>query len=75
MEERVTISTEYMTLGQVLKEVAAIGSGGQAKWFLKDIPVFINDEEEPETRRGRKLYPGDTVDIDGQTTVLIEADA
>lgn len=73
MEERIAIKTEYMTLGQVLKETAMISSGGEAKWFLKDIPVFVNDEEEPETRRGRKLYPGDQIIVDGQSTILIEA--
>lgn len=74
MEERITITTEYMTLGQMLKETAMISSGGEAKWFLKDIPVFVNDEKERETRRGRKLYPGDQVLVDSQSTILIEAE-
>ncbi|AOM81404.1 S4 domain-containing protein YaaA [Salisediminibacterium beveridgei] len=73
MEERITITTEYMTLGQMLKETAMISSGGEAKWFLNDIPVFINDENERETRRGRKLYPGDQILVDSQSTILIEA--
>lgn len=53
------IKDEYITLGQLLKEEAIIGTGGQAKWYLKENAVSVNDE--PDDRRGRKLYPGDNV--------------
>ncbi|GEL07554.1 S4 domain-containing protein YaaA [Salisediminibacterium halotolerans] len=71
MEEKIVIQTQYMTLGQALKEAAVIDSGGQAKWFLAEIPVFINDEQEAESRRGRKLYPGDTVYIEDEPAFSI----
>lgn len=58
----VKIDTEYITLGQLLKMVDVIQSGGQAKFFLEDIPVWVNAERE--NRRGKKLYPGDQVKID-----------
>ena len=45
---------EYMTLGQVLKEVNVISSGGGAKWYLAENTVLIDGE--PDNRRGRKLY-------------------
>ncbi|CAJ1224562.1 S4 domain-containing protein YaaA [Lactiplantibacillus xiangfangensis] len=61
MKQPVDIRTPYMTLGQLLKEVAIIGSGGQAKWFLKETTVLVNGE--PDDRRGRKLYPGDTIEV------------
>ena len=74
MEEKIVIKTAYITLGQALKEAAIIDSGGQAKWFLDDVPVFINDESEAETRRGRKLYPGDSVTVEDEAAFYIVAD-
>ncbi|HHU55717.1 MAG TPA: S4 domain-containing protein YaaA [Acholeplasmataceae bacterium] len=55
----VTIKTEFITLGQFLKFVHIIASGAEAKSFLQINDVFVN--EELERRRGRKLYPGDTI--------------
>ncbi|GEO75311.1 hypothetical protein FD30_GL001029 [Levilactobacillus namurensis DSM 19117] len=59
MKKEVFIETPYITLGQMLKEESIIGTGGQAKWFLRENTVKVNDE--PDDRRGRKLYPGDEV--------------
>ncbi|MFD1456400.1 S4 domain-containing protein YaaA [Levilactobacillus lanxiensis] len=61
MKKEVFIETPYMTLGQMLKEESVISTGGQAKWYLRENTVNVNDE--PDNRRGRKLYPGDTVDV------------
>ncbi|GAA3621181.1 S4 domain-containing protein YaaA [Secundilactobacillus similis DSM 23365 = JCM 2765] len=61
MKKEVLIKPPYMTLGQLLKEESVVSSGGQAKWFLKEHAVDVNGE--PDNRRGRKLYPGDTVDV------------
>lgn len=55
------IDTEYITLGQLLKMVNAISSGGMAKWFLEQHVVYVNGEEEQ--RRGKKLRQGDIIDI------------
>lgn len=63
------ISDTFITLGQALKEAAVIDSGGQAKWFLSEVPVWVNGEQEQ--RRGRKLYPGDYVTIDEIGTINI----
>jgi ribosome-associated protein len=46
----------HFPLGQLLKEINLISSGGQAKWFLAEETVFVDGELE--NRRGRKLYPG-----------------
>ncbi len=59
----ITINDEYITLGQLLKKANVLSTGGQVKWFLQEHRVLVNEEEE--TRRGRKLYPGDVVKIDG----------
>ncbi|KIL53200.1 S4 domain-containing protein YaaA [Jeotgalibacillus campisalis] len=61
MKETITISTEYITLGQFLKLADVIQSGGMAKWFLSEHEVYIN--QELDQRRGRKLRDGDEVKI------------
>lgn len=61
MTEKIKINTDYITLGQFLKHINLITTGGMAKWFLLEHEVYVNGEKE--ARRGRKLYPGDTVDI------------
>ncbi|WP_100405887.1 S4 domain-containing protein YaaA [Bacillus solitudinis] len=63
--EQLTISTAYITLGQVLKEVGAIDTGGMAKWYLAEHEVFINGELE--NRRGKKLVPGDQIKLADET--------
>lgn len=59
----VSITTEYIALGQFLKLAEVIDTGGMAKAFLAEVPIQINGE--PDNRRGRKLYPGDEVAIEG----------
>lgn len=63
MAETIQITTEYMTLGQLLKRGRVIDSGGMAKWFLSEHTIYVNGEQEQ--RRGRKLYDGDTVELPG----------
>ncbi|WP_096186093.1 S4 domain-containing protein YaaA [Evansella halocellulosilytica] len=70
MEQTVQINSEFITLGQLLKEIGVISTGGAAKWYLQDYPVLLNDIEE--TRRGKKLYPGDEVQISDVGVVKIE---
>jgi ribosome-associated protein len=59
--KQVTISTEYITLGQFLKLSECISTGGEAKPFLQEYTVLINGEQDQ--RRGRKLYNKDQIDI------------
>ena len=61
------LKTDYITLGQLLKIVDIISSGGQAKWFLQENDVLING-------RGRKLYPNDLVEIPEYGKFMMEAD-
>ena len=60
---------EYITLGVLLKIEGIIQTGGMAKAYLADNPVLVNGE--PDNRRGRKLYPGDVVEVE-KTLYLIE---
>ena len=58
-----TLSEEYITLGQVLKELGLIATGGQAKIFLAENDGHIFYNGEPENRRGKKLFDGDRLEI------------
>ncbi len=59
------IDTEYIKLDSFLKAVAAVGSGGEAKIRITEGEVRVNGE--CELRRGRKLRPGDRVELAGRT--------
>ena len=59
-----------MTLGQFLKEVDVISSGGMAKWFLQEHTIFVDGE--PENRRGRKLYADMMIEIPDVGTFFME---
>ncbi len=59
------INTDFITLTQFLKMEDFISSGGEAKVFLSCKKVFLNGELE--NRRGKKLYVGDKILIDGKT--------
>jgi len=67
---KVRISTEYITLGQLLKMTDFISAGGEAKYFLMEADVFVNQEKE--NRRGKKLYPGDEVIIDDVSLLIVQ---
>lgn len=54
--KKIEITTEYITLGQLLKFAGIIDSGAMAKSFLEEETVRVNGELE--NRRGRKLYEG-----------------
>ncbi|MDR1697568.1 MAG: S4 domain-containing protein YaaA [Erysipelotrichaceae bacterium] len=66
----VAISTDYITLGQFLKYTGIITSGSDVKQYLSTNEVFVNDDTE--TRRGRKIYPGDNVRIKSITYLVIK---
>ena len=59
---------DFITLGVLLKLAAIIDTGGQAKWFLNENAVLVNDEEE--NRRGRKLYHGDVIIVKNQSFII-----
>ena len=58
------ITTEFITLQQFLKMNDIISYGGEAKYFVKENEILVNGEKED--RRGRKLYPGDEVKVNGK---------
>lgn len=66
----VPIRGDMIRLGQLLKLSGLAGSGAEARVLLVDGAVRVNDE--PETRRGRQLHPGDVVTL-GDETVRVAA--
>lgn len=70
--EKISISTEFITLGQFLKVADVIQSGGMAKWFLSEHDIFINGKLD--VRRGRKLRNKDVVEIPEVGKFLITAE-
>ena len=59
---------EYIKLDQFLKLAQIVETGGQAKSMILLGEVKVNGEIE--TRRGRKLRDGDTVEVDGEELVV-----
>ena len=65
-----TLRDEFIKLGQALKAANLCESGVDAKYAIQDGQVQVNGEVE--TRRGRKLFAGDTVVFQGETIRISE---
>lgn len=59
---------EFITLGTLLKMVGIIYTGGMAKIYLSENVVYVDNE--PENRRGRKLYRGMQIRISDKIYVI-----
>ena len=59
----VKIRDEFITLGQLLKIVDLVSSGGETKHFLLNNKIVINGVED--NRRGKKLYKDNLIEING----------
>lgn len=70
--EKIEIKSEYITLGQFLKFVSIIDCGSYAKQFLLENKVLIN--KLPDNRRGRKIYPGDIVEVLNKKYEVVKVD-
>ena len=68
----IAISTEWIRLEALLKLADAVPSGGMAKNLIQDGQVLVNGEVC--TMRGKKIYPGDSVEIDGQRVTIQAGD-
>jgi ribosome-associated protein len=65
----VPVHGAYIELQQLLKRLDIVQSGGEVKIFLAETEIIVNGDYE--SRRGRKLYPGDLVVIEGIGTIEI----
>lgn len=59
--EKIKINTEYIKLDQFLKWANLVGSGTEAKIFIKNGEIKVNNEVE--LRRGRKLFKNDVIEF------------
>jgi ribosome-associated protein len=64
----ITIKDEFIKLGQALKLSGLVSSGVDAKFLIQDGQVKVNGEVD--TRRGKKIYPGDTFEFDGTVVTV-----
>ncbi|GAB7190093.1 RNA-binding S4 domain-containing protein [Kineococcus sp. NUM-3379] len=65
----IQITGDVLRLGQLLKLVDAVETGGDARALLASGAVTVNGE--PEERRGRQLRRGDVVEVAGQRLRLV----
>lgn len=69
-KDSVTITTEFIKLDSLLKFANAVATGGEAKQIVQDGLVKVNGEVC--TMRGKKIRPGDVVEVDAQLELTVE---
>jgi ribosome-associated protein len=62
--ETIKIRDEFIKLGQAMKLAGLVESGVEAKIEIQQGFVKVNGEVE--VQRGKKIYPGDVIEFDGQ---------
>ena len=65
----IKIDTEFIKLDALLKFANLVSSGGEAKIRIAEGEVQVNGA--PCTMRGKKLRPGDTVTLDGESVRIV----
>lgn len=69
-EEHVKISTEFIKLDALLKFSNVVATGGEAKTVIQEGAVLVNGEVC--TMRGKKIRPGDRVELAGEIALIVE---
>ena len=64
----VVIHTEFIKLQDAMKFANIVYSGGEAKALIQEEQVKVNGEVC--AMRGKKLYPGDKFEFDGQVYLI-----
>lgn len=67
--QEIKVRDEFIKLGQALKASNLVSSGVEAKLVIQDGQVEVNGEVD--TRRGRKLVPGDMITFDGKSVKIV----
>lgn len=70
--DKIAINTEFIKLGQLLKFASIVGNGSDAKMLIADGIVKVNGVVV--TERGKKIHPGDVVEVEGMGSVEVEAE-
>lgn len=60
-KHEIIITTEFIKLQDLLKFASLVGTGGEAKVLIQEGAVSVNGEVC--TQRGKKIRPGDEVQI------------
>ena len=69
-EEKIKISTEFIKLEALLKFAGTVETGGEAKLAIQEGDVKVNGQVC--TMRGKKLRPGDRVELGNDLALLVE---
>ena len=69
-KEHVQITTEFIKLDSLLKFAGVVGTGGEAKDAIQSGDVLVNGEVC--TMRGKKIRPGDVVEMGGEIALIVE---
>lgn len=69
-KETVNIDTEFIKLEGLLKFAGTVMTGGEAKTLIQDGAVTVNGEVC--TMRGKKLRPGDVVNVADQVELTVQ---
>ncbi|MEA4826722.1 MAG: S4 domain-containing protein YaaA [Clostridium sp.] len=67
--KEIKINTEIIKLDSFLKWSGMTSIGSDAKFYIQNSEIKVNGEVE--TRRGRKLVKGDTVEFEGEVYKII----
>ena len=70
MKEKVLIKDDFIKLDSLLKFVGIAESGGISKTLISEGLVKVNGEIE--TRRGKNIYIGDTIEFNGKEYLIGE---
>ncbi len=65
----IKIDTDFIKLDSFLKWCGAVSLGSEAKLFIKNGEVKVNNNIE--TQRGKKLRPGDVIEFNEQCYKII----
>ncbi len=68
IDDKVTLTTEFIKLDQLLKFSGACAIGSEAKEIIQNGKVLFNGEVC--TMRGKKIRSGDIVTVDGHEIVI-----
>jgi ribosome-associated protein len=68
--EKISITTPFIKLDQLLKYANIAENGGMAKWMIMDGLIKVNGELV--LQRGKKIVPGDVVEILDYGKIIVE---
>ncbi len=70
--EKIYIHTEFIKLQQALKLAGLVDQGSDVKFYLSEGMVLVNGAVA--TERGKKIRPGDVIELKGVGRVEVAAE-